>query len=193
MLSGGSVTGIVTREYDFSGQGAPHNIKIHVNATAVGWNPVRFYTWDQDNAQHNGNWPGEVITDTETYDGYTWYVKEYTLANDDCYMNFVFNTGASGLPQTVDVMYAETDKYYVITGEKENGKYVVREYEPGMIIVLAGDVNSDGSVTSADVTALYDYLLTGDMTHAATADVNGDGDVTSADITAVYDILLGVQ
>ena len=62
-----------------------------------------------------------------------------------------------------------------------------------MIIVLAGDVNSDGSVTSADVTALYDYLLTGDMTHAATADVNGDGDVTSADITAVYDILLGVQ
>ncbi len=193
LLSGGSVTGIVTREYDFSGQGAPHNIKIHVNATAVGWNPVRFYTWDQDNAQHNGNWPGEVITDTETYDGYTWYVKEYTLANDDCYMNFVFNTGASGLPQTVDVMYAETDKYYVITGEKENGKYVVREYEPGMIIVLAGDVNSDGSVTSADVTALYDYLLTGDMTHAATADVNGDGDVTSADITAVYDILLGVQ
>ena len=193
ILSGSTVSGVVTREYDFSGQGAPRNIKIYVNATAVGWNPVRFYTWDQDDVQHNGNWPGEVITATETYEGYTWRVKEYTLANDDCYMNFVFNTGTSGSPQTVDVMYADSDKYYVITGEKEDGKYVVREYEPGMVISLKGDVNCDGTVTSADVTALYDYLLLNDQTHAATADVDGDGNVTSADITTVYSILLGID
>ena len=54
-----------------------------------------------------------------------------------------------------------------------------------------GDVNCDGYVTSADVTAIYDVLLGIDNTFQATADVNGDGYVTSADVTAVYDILLG--
>jgi hypothetical protein len=56
---------------------------------------------------------------------------------------------------------------------------------------IFGDVNCDGSVTSADVTALYNYLLNGDQTYIATSDVNGDGDITSADITSVYNILLG--
>ena len=56
---------------------------------------------------------------------------------------------------------------------------------------LLGDVNSDGFVTSADVTAIYDVLLGTDNQFASTADVNGDGFVTSADVTAVYDILLG--
>lgn len=56
---------------------------------------------------------------------------------------------------------------------------------------IYGDVNRDGYVTSADVTALYDYLLNGVMTFYDTSDVNGDGVVTSADVTAVYDILLG--
>lgn len=52
------------------------------------------------------------------------------------------------------------------------------------------DVNGDGAVTSADVTALYNYLLTGDNTYAATLDVDGDGVITSADITAIYNVLL---
>ena len=52
------------------------------------------------------------------------------------------------------------------------------------------DVNGDGTVTAADVTALYDYLLNNDLTYIATSDVNGDGFVTAADITAVYEELL---
>lgn len=54
-----------------------------------------------------------------------------------------------------------------------------------------GDVNGDGSVTSYDITALYNYLLNNDMTNYSTSDINGDGEVTAADVTAVYDILLG--
>ena len=54
-----------------------------------------------------------------------------------------------------------------------------------------GDVNGDGYVTSADITALYDYLLMGDSTFVATSDVDGDGYITSADITTIYNILLG--
>lgn len=58
---------------------------------------------------------------------------------------------------------------------------------------IPGDVNGDGFVTSADVTAIYDVLLGTDNQFAAAADVNGDGFVTSADVTAVYDILLGIN
>lgn len=54
----------------------------------------------------------------------------------------------------------------------------------------AGDVNLDGAVSSADITAIYNYLLSGDETFLASSDVNGDGDITSADISQIYNILL---
>lgn len=56
---------------------------------------------------------------------------------------------------------------------------------------VPGDVNGDGNVTAADITALYNHLLNSDETYLSTSDVNGDGNITSADITAVYNILLG--
>lgn len=55
---------------------------------------------------------------------------------------------------------------------------------------IPGDVNGDGTVTAADVTALYDYLLNNDNSHIVNGDQNGDGNITAADITAVYDVLL---
>ena len=56
---------------------------------------------------------------------------------------------------------------------------------------VKGDVNGDGNVTSADVTALYNYLLNGDTNSMVNGDVNSDGNITSADVTYVYNILLG--
>ena len=61
-----------------------------------------------------------------------------------------------------------------------------------MTVGITGDVNGDGSVTSADITALYNYMLNGDTTYYSTSDVDGDGSVTSGDITVVYNILLGI-
>ena len=55
---------------------------------------------------------------------------------------------------------------------------------------ITGDVNNDGVVNSADITALYNYLLDGDDSIAATGDVNGDGAINAGDITAVYNIIL---
>ncbi len=52
-----------------------------------------------------------------------------------------------------------------------------------------GDVNGDGVVSGADVTALYNVLLD-NATPAGDADVNGDGVVSGADVTALYNILL---
>lgn len=59
--------------------------------------------------------------------------------------------------------------------------------------VVAGDVNGDGNVTSADVTALYSFLLSGDMSDIVNGDQNGDGEITSGDVTAVYTIFLGTN
>lgn len=54
----------------------------------------------------------------------------------------------------------------------------------------SNDVNCDGVVTAADVTALYDYLLSGDKTYISSSDVNDDGTVTATDVTSVYEEIL---
>jgi hypothetical protein len=57
---------------------------------------------------------------------------------------------------------------------------------------IMGDVNMDGDVTIADVTALIDYLLGGDDSaiDIEAANVNGDSNVTISDVTALIDMLL---
>ena len=61
------------------------------------------------------------------------------------------------------------------------------------LTTVAGDVNGDGQVTSFDITALYNYLLAGDMSDIVNGDQNGDGQITSADVTEVYSILLNAK
>ena len=55
-----------------------------------------------------------------------------------------------------------------------------------------GDVNKDGHVNIADVTALIDYLLSGDASSIDTtaADCNLDDSISIADVTALIDYLL---
>ena len=57
---------------------------------------------------------------------------------------------------------------------------------------LRGDVNGDGTVNIADVTALIDYLLSGNASgvNVAAADCNQDNSVNIADVTALIDYLL---
>ena len=55
---------------------------------------------------------------------------------------------------------------------------------------IPGDVNGDGVVTAADITALYDCLLNNDNSHIVNGDQTGDGIITAADITAVYSVML---
>ena len=59
---------------------------------------------------------------------------------------------------------------------------------------LIGDVDGDGEVSIADVTALIDYLLGLDheVDHQ-TADVNADGEISIADVSALIDMLLTLQ
>ena len=57
---------------------------------------------------------------------------------------------------------------------------------------IKGDVNGDGVVGIADVTALIDYILSGDATgvNLDAADVNNDGQPGIADVTAIIDYIL---
>ena len=62
-------------------------------------------------------------------------------------------------------------------------------YPPTFIL---GDVNNDGSVSIADVTALIDLLLNGDTNVAdhPAADLSGDGNISIADVTGLIDYLM---
>ena len=62
---------------------------------------------------------------------------------------------------------------------------------PAVLELRVVDVDGDRVITSGDITALYNYLLSGDNTFAATSDVDGDGYVTSGDITIIYNLILG--
>ena len=57
---------------------------------------------------------------------------------------------------------------------------------------LRGDVDSNGSVTIADVTALIDYLLSGSASgvDSEAADCDQSGDISISDVTALIDYLL---
>lgn len=57
---------------------------------------------------------------------------------------------------------------------------------------VEGDVNDDGTVTIADVTALVNIILGKNEAPASgVADVNDDGNTTIADVTALVNIILG--
>ena len=80
----------------------------------------------------------------------------------------------------------QTNKYQV--------KDVTETYLPYLDVQsIPGDVNSDGSVNISDVTALIDYLLSGELEtfDAVAADVNDDGSINISDVTALIDMLLG--
>jgi len=60
---------------------------------------------------------------------------------------------------------------------------------------LLGDVDGNGSISIADVTALIDYILNGDASAISmeASDVDATGSVNIADVTALIDYLVGGQ
>ena len=56
------------------------------------------------------------------------------------------------------------------------------------LTALNGDINADNTVNSADVSALYSMMLSGDT--SGIGDLNGDGEVNAGDISLLYGIIL---
>ena len=58
--------------------------------------------------------------------------------------------------------------------------------------ILPCDVNGDRIVNTADVVAIYSYIMDGDNGDFTKeeADVNGDGSVNTADVVKIYDVII---
>ena len=80
-------------------------------------------------------------------------------------------------------------------------KGAVEDVETARTLVLTGlraignpaDVDGNGDVNTADVVAVYAFIIDGEASGftASAADVNGDGDVNSADVVAIYTAIVG--
>ena len=128
----------------------------------------------------------------------------YLVGTPDNYVNIVdenvgyFWISATGGPYsqrfirpTVATNSVVGSAYLKLSSSEASGKsQVFTNLFPASSGGIPGDVNGDGEVTAADVTALYDYLLNNDSSHIVNGDQTGDGDITAADVTAVYTILL---
>lgn len=107
--------------------------------------------------------------------------KDFTVTNGNCLVQFeAENIQSEGhlLATLTATIGSETHTV--------NIKFVYGE-QPA----VPGDVNGDGTVTAADITALYSFLLNNDVTNLSNGDQNNDGNITAGDVTAVYNILLG--
>lgn len=112
----------------------------------------------------------------------TIYVPEGELQN---YINKFAN------PYDMDDEYAMTWEENVLYEFYIQGR--LKEEGDGPTPGISGDVDGDGQVGIADVTALIDYILgSSDSSFiVANADVDGDGQIGIADVTAIIDTLLG--
>ena len=193
MLIGSTVSGVITRHYvigpddDFE----PYEITVFLKDPTVApnnWTTVNFYTWDSSNNQHNGNWPGEQITDTKIVNGEKFYYHTYMITSRNYFMNFVFNQGPSNV-QTEDVTAVKKTSFFEVT--TQTNKYEVKDVTDIYLPYLndAADANGDGEVNIADINTIIDVILSGGLLPAA--DVNGDGEVNIADINFVIDFILG--
>ena len=83
------------------------------------------------------------------------------------------------------------DIYVAIEGEQSKAllEQLHQEYGDWDDAEANGDVNGDGAVNVADISAIITVMAEGGDEVAA--DVNGDGSVNVADISAVIDIMAG--
>ena len=118
------------------------------------------------------------------YVGDGWNTAAVT-SSSDMFWNCTSLVGGKGT--TFDANHI--DKAYAhIDGGTSNPGYLTDKNA-----ILLGDVNGDGNVGVADVTALVDYVLTGNSTgiNLEVSDVDGDGVIGIGDVTAIIDIILG--
>ena len=114
------------------------------------------------------------------------------VAYNDNQFSYTFTLSRLPVPSLIQ----NKDNLHVIAivVNKSNGQVVnanrcyISDYNP----VIVGDVNDDGFVTIADVTALIDYLLGGDDSsiNLDNAEIDGVNGISIADVTALIDNLL---
>lgn len=131
-----------------------------------------------------------VITHLEIYSG------ELSLVEPRSYPGEFIISGINDNKYNVTGLSpAATYRYDVIaiygdSQSKWSNQILVTTLDGGGIM---GDVNGDGEVTAADITALYSFLLIGDNSEIVNGDQDGDGYITTHDVTIVYNVILGTE
>ena len=207
---------IKTPNYDFTGY---DKVTVVVKAAAYYYNnsTISVYTSiDSKDLTLNQNMTDYIVVldcandDAATIRSLTNYtsVRQVTVYAGD------LTTVTRGVNEEGDATYrlitGITDRFYTVKDLEAEGTYIykvksvfadgtesdwsnveeVTLFENGHGFDL-GDVDHDGDVNIADVTALIDYLLGGaGDTCVICADVDQDGNVNIADVTALIDILL---
>ena len=147
-----------------------------------------------------------TLSAPSAHSGYVYVrMRQYTLTNGG--ILFMGNqTIAAGEERTINISSRidfEPGKYLIMVearhgstegtvGNYANCYKLIEVVTELPVVVVPGDVNGDGVVTTADVTVLYNYLLMGDTNSLVNGDQNGDGSITTGDVTVVYNILLGI-
>ncbi|MBR5118687.1 MAG: starch-binding protein [Muribaculaceae bacterium] len=112
LLINDQVKGIVTRNYKVvnatsEGGGSTSNtVKIYCKAT----NAPYLYSWEDGGTQHNGDWPGTLMTESETIDGVKWWTYTYDVKP----INIIFNDGNGS--QTGNIEGLLSDSYFEYNG-----------------------------------------------------------------------------
>ena len=187
----------VTERYAGMGSASFETVYVLGNINAASWAPNNGIQMTTTN--------GEKYTATidfvDPYGGYS-------------YFSFTKSLGETWNDIAADRMGAVTNNYLidearlgtqlpVVAGSNSFripvGKYNLTLYLTGGVLVVEkwtdvvrGDVNMDGDVNIADVTALIDYLLTGNAQGISiqNADCDQDSHITIADVTVLIDRLL---
>ena len=101
------------------------------------------------------------------------------MQNSNIFLNDTYNNGTLYVLNSSIEDYRQADYWY--------------RFSNIAAALIPGDVDGDGQVGIADVTALIDYILgNSDPSFIVdNADVDGDGNIGIADVTAIIDTLLG--
>ena len=109
--------------------------------------------------------------------------KDFTVTNGNCLVQFEAENIKA------DDSYLLATLTATIAGETHTVK--IKFVNGDVIDVVPGDVDGDGTVTSADITVLYNFLLNNEVDAMVNGDQDNDDEITAGDITIVYNILLG--
>ena len=117
------------------------------------------------------------------YVGNDWSTAAVT-SSTDMFLNCSSLVGGQGT--TYDASHVDKAYAHIDGGTSNPGYFTAKNAG------LRGDVNSDGSVNISDVTALIDYLLSGNASgiNLSGADCNQDSSVNISDVTSLIDYLL---
>lgn len=132
------------------------------------------------------------ITDMDYQDIPDWITVDLEDGSEE-YQGVLYYSGLTDATFTVEALPADVDyREADVLLSYDGAKCIIHVKQGNVpIVVVPGDVNGDGTVTAADITALYNWLLDNDDSSLVNGDQNGDGEITAGDVTAVYNILLG--